>query len=99
MPTRFRIFALSAILLAVNSGLAQSQDKKLAITDVAKAGVDYSLQGEYTGDMVVNNRYWKTVGLQVIAPLSRRSAWCRMGQPNPRPSQRSAEKRCARPRQ
>ena len=67
MPTRFRIFALSAILLAVNSGLAQSQDKKLAITDVAKAGVDYSLQGEYTGDMVVNNRYWKTVGLQVIA--------------------------------
>jgi hypothetical protein len=67
MPIRSRVLALSALLLAVNAGFAQSQDKKLAITDVAKAGADYHLQGEYIGNMIVENRYWSAVGMQVIA--------------------------------
>jgi hypothetical protein len=61
------VCCLSTLALLVTTSLATTnQDKKPAVTDPAKAGADFAVQGEYAGEVAGNNGKvpW---GVQVIA--------------------------------
>ena len=57
-----RTLLRSLLLLLAITCLASAQDKKAAITDPAKAGPDFAIQGEYAGEID-----GKKVGVQVVA--------------------------------
>jgi len=58
--------AVGGLLLAVCPAFAAQHGKRVAITDPAKAGVEFALQGEYVGEVERNGVPTK-FGVQVIA--------------------------------
>lgn len=62
------ISLLTAFTLIGMAACATAADKNaLSILDPSEAGVDYAIQGEYVGDVVLPSQEEKTIGAQVIA--------------------------------
>ena len=66
---RIGYFVYALLLLTTAGPIAAQQPnpQKLTITDIAKAGADFQLQGEYIGTIGTRRRAQSMLGLQVVA--------------------------------
>ena len=56
-----------AVALGLTAGVTLAQDKPNAVTDAAKAGPEFAIQGEYLGEFSLGDGVDQKFGLQVIA--------------------------------